>query len=384
MLDELQAELPDCDVLVVDDGSTDRTAAVAPRHGRGGALVRREPRAPRRASQPDTPTPTSTATSTSGASTPTASTPSTSSHDSSRSSARTRPTSRSDRASRRETATRRTATSRPRAGGSGTSVLRRAMHPALGRPFHDATSGMYAANRVRCPSSRAVYERRARGRVAPPAPRRRSARRRGARPHARARERRVEAAREQGRQARPHGREHAPALRRLATTPEETMTRLVAILGYSDSTTADSTRSRCSARARGVRGHARTTSSSSRDGHAARPRRPRPTSWPRVWTTHSARLVDRRARTTLGNASASRGGADGRCGRGRSRDVALARATGGGPRSCGARRLRDAAPDRRDGRARQRRVTGAPRGRVVDRRPHSGARRRAHQVGSRR
>jgi len=33
----------------------------------------------------------------------------------------------------------------------GTSVLRRAMHPALGRPFHDATSGMYAANRRAMP-----------------------------------------------------------------------------------------------------------------------------------------------------------------------------------------------------------------------------------------
>jgi glycosyltransferase involved in cell wall biosynthesis len=33
----------------------------------------------------------------------------------------------------------------------GTSVLRRAMHAALGRPFHDATSGMYAANRRAMP-----------------------------------------------------------------------------------------------------------------------------------------------------------------------------------------------------------------------------------------
>ena len=33
----------------------------------------------------------------------------------------------------------------------GTSVLRRAMHPALGHPFHDATSGMYAANRLAMP-----------------------------------------------------------------------------------------------------------------------------------------------------------------------------------------------------------------------------------------
>jgi glycosyltransferase involved in cell wall biosynthesis len=34
----------------------------------------------------------------------------------------------------------------------GTSVLRRAMQAALGRPFHDATSGMYAANRRAMPA----------------------------------------------------------------------------------------------------------------------------------------------------------------------------------------------------------------------------------------
>jgi glycosyltransferase involved in cell wall biosynthesis len=34
----------------------------------------------------------------------------------------------------------------------GTSVLRRAMRAALGRPFHDATSGMYAANRHAMPA----------------------------------------------------------------------------------------------------------------------------------------------------------------------------------------------------------------------------------------
>ena len=43
----------------------------------------------------------------------------------------------------------------------GTSMLRRAMHPALGRPFHDATSGMYAANRRAMPVLSVPYTSRA-------------------------------------------------------------------------------------------------------------------------------------------------------------------------------------------------------------------------------
>ena len=39
----------------------------------------------------------------------------------------------------------------------GTSVLRRAMKAALGRPFHDATSGMYAANRSALPALGVPY-----------------------------------------------------------------------------------------------------------------------------------------------------------------------------------------------------------------------------------
>jgi glycosyltransferase involved in cell wall biosynthesis len=39
----------------------------------------------------------------------------------------------------------------------GTSVLRRAMRAALGRPFHDATSGMYAANRHAMPALGTPY-----------------------------------------------------------------------------------------------------------------------------------------------------------------------------------------------------------------------------------
>jgi glycosyltransferase involved in cell wall biosynthesis len=43
----------------------------------------------------------------------------------------------------------------------GTSVLRRAMRTALGRPFHDATSGMYAANRRAMPILGVPYTSRA-------------------------------------------------------------------------------------------------------------------------------------------------------------------------------------------------------------------------------
>ena len=55
-------------------------------------------------------------------------------------------TSRSGRASSPATATRRTATSRAAARRFGTAMLRRAMKPALGRPFGDATSGLWAVN----------------------------------------------------------------------------------------------------------------------------------------------------------------------------------------------------------------------------------------------
>jgi glycosyltransferase involved in cell wall biosynthesis len=43
----------------------------------------------------------------------------------------------------------------------GTSVLRRGMHAALGHPFHDATSGMYAANRHAMPTLGVRYTSRA-------------------------------------------------------------------------------------------------------------------------------------------------------------------------------------------------------------------------------
>ena len=106
---------------------------------------------------------------------------------------------------------------------------------ALGRPFHDATSGMYAANRRALPGARRpLHERRTRGRVAPASSRSGTSGRGGARAHARARERRVEAPRREGRPARDHGRRHAAPVRRLAPTAASAVTRLVAVLGYSD------------------------------------------------------------------------------------------------------------------------------------------------------
>ena len=59
-------------------------------------------------------------------------------------------------------------------------------------------------------------------------------RRRGAREHAGARERRVEAARQEGRPARRDRRRHAPALRRVAETPPVSRPRVIAVCGYSD------------------------------------------------------------------------------------------------------------------------------------------------------
>ena len=202
MLDELHAGLPERDVLVVDDGSTDRTADVAREHGaevlsfgenRGlqrrhrrrlrvrGARARLRVRA--------------------AASTPTASIPSPSSRGCSSSSA---PASADVAVGSRFAAGEgyeayRYEPSRSRKLGTG--LLRRAMRVALGRPFHDATSGMYAANREgdaaprASPYSSGAPEVESLLRLR----RSRAARRRGAGRHARARERRVEAARQEGR-----------------------------------------------------------------------------------------------------------------------------------------------------------------------------------------
>ena len=160
VLDELRAGLPDCDVLVVDDGSTDGTASVAHAHGaevlsfgenlglrkgiaagyayadeQGYTYVGRVDADGQhpveelarlldliRSGSADVAVGTRFA------------------------------TGEGYEARRYEpSASRRV----------GTSVLRRAMHPALGRPFHDATSGMYAANRSAMPTLAVPYTSRA-------------------------------------------------------------------------------------------------------------------------------------------------------------------------------------------------------------------------------
>ncbi len=316
VLDELHAELPDCAVLVVDDGSTDGTAAVAAAHGaevlsfgenrglregiaagyafaheRGYDYVGRV--------DADGQHPVDEL-------------------------ARLIALVRSDAAD--VAVGSRFATGEgyeayryePSASRRvGTSVLRRAMHPALGRPFLDATSGMYAANRSAMPVLGIPYTSGAPGgRVASPSSGRRSARRRGAGPHARARERTVEAAGQQGTEARGHGREHAPALRRVETPAEEQLTRLVAVLGYSDATTAK-LHPVCAARLACAAAEARADDVVLFSGWArGSASAPEADLMARMWTTPArVRLVDRRARTTLGNAvgvarAARRVGAD--------------------------------------------------------------------------
>jgi len=151
VLDELQSGLPECDVLVVDDGSTDGTAAVAQAHGaqvlsfgenRGlqegiaAGYAYAERRGYEYVGRVDA-----------DGQHPVAEL------------ARLLSVVRSGEAD--------VAVGSRFATGDGyeayryepspsrrlgTSVLRRAMHPALGRPFLDATSGMYAANRRAMPA----------------------------------------------------------------------------------------------------------------------------------------------------------------------------------------------------------------------------------------
>src|SRR5215204_5812805 len=104
----------------------------------------------------------------------------------------------------------------------GTGLLRRSMRVALGRPFNDATSGLYAASAKALPALSRPYTSGA--------PEVEAVLRlhdqglRGSRRHARACERRVEAEGEEGLPARPHRDRHAARCKALPPAP---VTRLV-------------------------------------------------------------------------------------------------------------------------------------------------------------
>ena len=145
---------------------------------------------------------------------------------------------RSDRGSRPAKATTTSATGPRRAGASGSTCCVKALHLRLGHRFHDPTSGMAAVNAKAmpvmaepyvsgAPEVEALLRLQAEGlRVAG-----------GRGRDAGARERRVEAAGEEGRQARAHGRRHADLLQLDAPPPPlvtGTGPRVVVVLGYSD------------------------------------------------------------------------------------------------------------------------------------------------------
>ena len=179
---------------MIDDGSTDATAAVARRARRDRRLVRREPRASRgdRRRVPRGARARVRVLRPGGRGRPASRRRA--AHGCSSSSARITATSRSARASRRERATTPTATRRRATRRFGIGLLQKAMHVRLGRPFHDPTSGMAAVNREGdADHGAAVRERRARGGGAAAAEAGRAPRRGGRRPHARALARRVEA-----------------------------------------------------------------------------------------------------------------------------------------------------------------------------------------------
>ncbi len=164
-------------------------------------------------------------------------------------------------------------------------------------------------------------------------------------------------------EARGHGREHAPALRGVATPAEDAVDaarRRSRVLGRDDGRTAPGVRG--PTRSCGARRRARTTSFSSRAGRAARPRRPRPSSWHECGRRRRGcgSSIAAHARPSV-TQSASQGGAEARRRRGRARDVAVARSPSGGARPCRARRIRHGAPSRRDRRARHA-ASRAPRG----------------------
>ena len=117
----------------------------------------------------------------------------------------------------------------------GTGLLRRSMTLALGRPFHDATSGMYAANAKAlpvlarpytsgAPEVEAILRLDVRG----------APRRGGAGRDARARGRRVEAPGEEGGRPRPHRHRHV-AHGRVPAPPKDAqwLSASCAVLGYS-------------------------------------------------------------------------------------------------------------------------------------------------------
>ena len=149
VLEELRRELPDADVLVVDDGSTDRTAEVARAHGAevlslgsNRGLQIGIAAGYRWALEHDY--------AYCGRIDADGQHPAAELRGCSHSCARAAATSRSARASCRATVTSPTATSRARRGG----LVRRscaAMGVALRRPFADATSGLYAVNAAALP-----------------------------------------------------------------------------------------------------------------------------------------------------------------------------------------------------------------------------------------
>ena len=146
VLDGLRAAIPDADVLVVDDGSTDGTAEVARAHGAEVHSLGVEPGSCVSGSLPDTAGRSSTTTRTAAEWTPTGSIRRPSSPVCSRSCA---PTECDVAVGSRFVSGDGYAAYRYRpspARAFGTALLRRAMKLVLRRPFGDATSGLYAVN----------------------------------------------------------------------------------------------------------------------------------------------------------------------------------------------------------------------------------------------
>ena len=105
----------------------------------------------------------------------------------------------------------------------GTAVPRRSLRVVLGHPFHDATSGMYAVNAKAMPILAVPYESGAPEVEPPPVTPCGASRLRGAGEHARTGERRVEAPRPAGGRARAHGGGNPSPLPALAATTRMTV-----------------------------------------------------------------------------------------------------------------------------------------------------------------